>query len=167
MQLALMAKETRKKKLDLMKTEDDVAEAVQSKRITGPEKRKGSALSNRPGSTMAEDKGDTFLTDMLFKKQQDSKITPAKQKIGSKPVMSAKGQRVKSDMKKQASEIDSDEYQDMVFDIDYGRQLVQNADDFLSNKTSKVLEGFDSTSQSGQTSRDFINQNKGAAFQKN
>jgi hypothetical protein len=63
--------------------------------------------------------------------------------------MSAKGQRVKSDMKKQASEIDSDEYQDMVFDIDYGRQLVQNADDFLSNKTSKVLEGFDSTSQSG------------------
>ncbi len=28
MQLALMAKETRKKKLDLMKTEDDVAEAV-------------------------------------------------------------------------------------------------------------------------------------------
>jgi hypothetical protein len=68
MQLALMAKETRKKKLDLMKTEDDVAEAVQSKRTTGPEKRKGSALSNRPGSTMVEDKGDTFLTDMLFKK---------------------------------------------------------------------------------------------------
>jgi hypothetical protein len=60
--------------------------------------------------------------------------------------MSAKGQRVKSEMKKQASEIDSDEYQDMVFDIDYGRQLVQNADDFLSNQTSKVLEGFDSTS---------------------
>jgi len=27
-------------------------------------------------------------------------------------------------MKKQASEIDSDEYQDMVLDIDYGRQLV-------------------------------------------
>lgn len=36
--------------------------------------------------------------------------------------MSAKGQRAKSDLKekKGASEIDSDEYQDMVFDIDYG-----------------------------------------------
>jgi len=34
------------------------------------EKRKGSAaLSNRPQNTAtAEDKGDTFLTDMLFKK---------------------------------------------------------------------------------------------------
>jgi hypothetical protein len=60
--------------------------------------------------------------------------------------MSAKGQRVKSDLKKQPSEIDSEEYQDMVFDIDYGRQLVQNADDYLSNKTSKILEGYDSTS---------------------
>ena len=53
---------------------------------------------------------------------------------------------MKSDFKKQPSEIDSDEYQDMVFDIDYGRQLVQNADDYLSNKTSKILEGYDSTS---------------------
>lgn len=35
---------------------------------TAAEKRKGSALSNRPQSTVAEDKGDTFLTDMLFKK---------------------------------------------------------------------------------------------------
>ncbi len=107
-----------------MRTEDEVSEVIQSKRTVGPEKRKGSAMSNRPVSTMVEDKGDTFLTDMLFKKQQDNKITPAKQKIGSKPVMSAKGQRVKSDLKKQPSEIDSDEYQDMVFDIDYGRQLV-------------------------------------------
>ncbi len=69
MQLALMAKETRKKKLDLMKTEDDVSEVIQSKRTSGNDKRKGSAMSNRPGSTMVEDKGDTFLTDMLFKKQ--------------------------------------------------------------------------------------------------
>ena len=52
-----------------MRTEDDVSEVIQSKRTAGPEKRKGSALSNRPGSTMVEDKGDTFLTDMLFKKQ--------------------------------------------------------------------------------------------------
>lgn len=74
MQLALMAKETRKKKLELFQTEDDSAEILQSKQQqragkAGTEKRKGSALSNRPGSTMAEDKGDTFLTDMLFKKQ--------------------------------------------------------------------------------------------------
>jgi hypothetical protein len=69
MQLALMAKETRKKKLDLMKTEDDVSEVIQSKRTSGNDKRKGSAMSNRPGSTIVEDKGDTFLTDMLFKKQ--------------------------------------------------------------------------------------------------
>ena len=60
--------------------------------------------------------------------------------------MSAKGQRVKSDMKKQASEVDSDEYQDMVFDFDYGRQLVQNAEDFLSNRTQKVLYGQESSS---------------------
>lgn len=101
MQLALMAKETRKKKLDQMKTEDDQAEVItQNKRTSGNDKRKGSAMSNRPGSTMVEDKGDTFLTDMIFKKQSDSKITPAKSKIASKPVMSAKGQRVKSDMKK-------------------------------------------------------------------
>ena len=68
MQLALMAKETRKRKLDLLRTEDDVSEVIQSKRTAGPDKRKGSAMSNRPGSTMVEDKGDTFLTDMLFKK---------------------------------------------------------------------------------------------------
>lgn len=81
--------------------------------------------------------------------------------------MSAKGQRAKSDLKKQASEIDSDEYQDMVFDIDYGRQLVQNADDFLSDKKSKVLEGYDSTSQGTSSNKDFVNQNRGLAFQKN
>jgi hypothetical protein len=68
MQLTLMAKETRKKKLDLMKSEDDVSEVIQNKRTTGNDKRKGSAMSKRPGSTMVEDKGDTFLTDMLFKK---------------------------------------------------------------------------------------------------
>ena len=75
---------------------------------------------NRP-STVTEEKGDTFLTDMLFKKQD--KVTPAKISKQSKPVLSAKGQRQKTDMKKQekASEIDSDEYQDMVYDIDYGK----------------------------------------------
>lgn len=85
----------------------------------GSEQRKSSAL-NRP-STVTEDKGDTFLTDMLFKGKE--KITPAKQSKQSKPVLSAKGQRQKNDLKKQekASEIDSDEYQDMVYDIDYGK----------------------------------------------
>ena len=47
---------------------------------------------------------------MLFKGRE--KITPAKPSKQSKPILSAKGQRHKTDLKKQekASEIDSDEY---------------------------------------------------------
>jgi len=32
------------------------------------------------------------------------------------------------------SAIDSDEYQDMVFDIEYGKALMNKADNFLQNK---------------------------------
>ena len=58
-------------------------------------KRRQSAKA-RPG-TSTEDKGDTFLTDMLFKKQS----TPAKVPKGTKPTMSAKGTRARSELKKE------------------------------------------------------------------
>jgi len=67
---------------------------------------------------------------MLFKTGNKPPIdnkTPSKPGKPSKPVISAKGKRAQSDLKtekqqvEKESAIDSDEYQDMVYDIEYGR----------------------------------------------
>ena len=122
-----------------------------------------SAKSNRPQTTTEADKGDTFLTDMLFKKG-----TPSKPAKPGKPPAS-KGPRAQSELKKKPqqtqSEVDSDEYNDMVFDIDESRQLVQMADDFLSNKPLAITEGLSTVSEEGNRStnsanRNFVSQNK-------
>jgi hypothetical protein len=61
---------------------------------------------------MAEKGGDTFLTDMLFKKEGKTPVKPPK----TKPNMSAKGtRRPETDMKGKRddeSALDSDELQD-------------------------------------------------------
>lgn len=77
--------------------------------------------------------------------------------------MSAKGgrNRADTDLKKdeeKESVIDSDEYQDMVFDIEYGRSLIQKADDFLDNKPSQILS--DTSSINNQSKVSFVNSNK-------
>lgn len=103
---------------------------------------------------MAEKGGDTFLTDMLFKKEGKTPTKPPK----TKPSMSAKGgRRPDTDMKGKKddeSAIDSDELQDQVYDMDYGKSVVQRADDYLNN-----------TDTYGKAS--FISANKQQAFDAN
>ena len=70
----------------------------------------------------AANNSDTFLTDMMFKDK------PKPPKPNTKPNLSAKGgRRADTDLKKdqeqqdKESAIDSDEYQDMEYDIEYGK----------------------------------------------
>lgn len=116
-QLLLMAKENRKKKFEnLQDLEDDVAEVVQPGKKGAQQKpastRGNSAKSNRPPTQQEADKGETFLTDMLFK--QGKTPTKPPKSGATKPVMSAKGKRAQSELKQKLEEkesaIDSDEY---------------------------------------------------------
>lgn len=94
---------------------------------------------------------------MLFKGQGK---TPAKPpKSSTKPVLSAKGKR-REEVKEKESAIDSDEYQDMVYDIEYSRQLLEKADEFLETKT-------DYSGKSSKSKATFISANKQKAFDKN
>ena len=90
----------------------------------------------RPQSVTEQEKGDTFLTDMLFKGKTPSKVPKAPS--SKPPAMSAKGKRANLELKPktedQNSELDSDEYQDIVFDINESKHMSQRADDFLTNK---------------------------------
>ena len=95
--------------------------------------------------------GDTFLTDMLFQKKEGK--TPAKPPR-TKPNLSAKGtRRPDTATKDKESAVDSEEYEDMVYDMEYGKSLVQRADDFLTNKP--LVE---------ESKVSFINSNKTQAF---
>lgn len=86
--------------------EDDDAVSVESKKGKRPQ-------------TVTEEKGDTFLTDMLFKNKMPQK--PAK------PTKPAAVKRAQSELKKpqdKKSDVDSEEYQDIVFDIDESKHLL-------------------------------------------
>lgn len=104
MQLASMAKKIQTKKMNEMQQshkEDDDAISVQSKQ------RKMS----RPQTVTENEKGDTFLTDMLFKKQMPLK--PAKPSAVKPPAVGIKGKRAQSELKKpeeKKSDVDSEEY---------------------------------------------------------
>lgn len=110
---------------------------------------------------------------MLFKGGQGK--TPSKPpKTGAtKPNMSAKGKRAQSDLKnakrdeEKESAIDSEEYNDMVFDIEYGRSLMERADDFLENRPSVAISDTDSQRTKGGSKVSFLQQNKSEAFTKN
>jgi hypothetical protein len=94
-------------------------------------------------ASKAGDDSSTVLTDMMFKRDSTSgRQTPVKPpKSGpTKPNLSAKGGRNRADTdlkrgdfhpEEKESAIDSDEYQDMVFDIEYGKALMDKADNFL------------------------------------
>lgn len=91
---------------------------------------------------------------MLFKGQGK---TPAKPpKASSKPVMSAKGKK-REEAKEKESAIDSEEFADMVFDIDYSKHLLDKADEFLENKT-------DYSGKTTNSKVSFIDANKQRAF---
>lgn len=83
---------------------------------------------------MRNDQGDTFLTDMLMKGKPKTKRADASSTV-KKPPMSSKGSvRAGTEMKKKVNdakapnadltEIDSEEYRDMVFDIEDSKDLL-------------------------------------------
>ena len=67
-----------------------------------------------------EDTGDTFLTDIMNKKRAGSQASNAKKKPNKKVVEEEDDQSV-----------DSDEYQDIVYDVEQTQALMDMADDFL------------------------------------
>lgn len=98
---------------------------------------------------------------MLFKQ---NKPTPTKPPKNAKPNLQKK--RADTDLKSRKQEeekesaVDSDELNDMVYDIEYGKALLQRADDFLDNKPSVDL-----TSESSSSNKvSFISQNKDKAY---
>lgn len=81
-----------------------------------PAKAKGKPMSGAKGRPRAEEvQGDTFLTDMLFKRK-----TPSKPNL--KP--SSQQSKQKAAQRDDQSDDDLSEYRDMVFDIDESKALV-------------------------------------------
>ena len=133
-------------------TVETVEEETKSARKPRPPSgnRKGSAAkplsSAKPRKKeTTEDKGDTFLTDMLFKGRPASKPnlrkTPANKRQQDTESLTAQ------------SEDDPEEYRDMVFDFDESKALVKVADDFLRGETPLAItqgedERFENQSQS-------------------
>lgn len=127
LQLASVVRYERRKRRETEVIEpDESASEISSSRGAGsarPSRQSGSrpSSSGREMGAAAKDGGETFLTDMLYNKKK----TTGRPK--NRPPMSSKPARAQSELKPKAkpaedirpqSEIDSEEYRDLVFDIE-------------------------------------------------